>query len=107
MVKNLPSNAEDSGLIPAWGTKIPHAARQLSPGAAKYRSAHPGIQGPKLDREAHMPQRKIPHAAMKIPCAAAKAQHSQINKYFLLKKESDTFVLTFILGSWEVISKPW
>ena len=24
-------NAEDAGLIPGWGTKIPHAAKQLSP----------------------------------------------------------------------------
>ena len=29
MVKNLPSNAGDMGLIPARATKIPHAARQL------------------------------------------------------------------------------
>ena len=31
MVKNLPSNAEDMGLIPAQGTKIPCAAEPLSP----------------------------------------------------------------------------
>ena len=31
MVKNLPSNAGDAGSIPGWGTKIPHAAGQLSP----------------------------------------------------------------------------
>ena len=31
MVENLPSIAEDMGLIPGLGTKIPHAARQLSP----------------------------------------------------------------------------
>ena len=29
-VKNPPSNAEDVGLIPGQGTKIPHAAEQLS-----------------------------------------------------------------------------
>ena len=34
MVKTLPSNAGDSGLIPGQGTKIPHAAGQLSPCAA-------------------------------------------------------------------------
>ena len=33
MVKNPPANAGDSGLIPGWGTKIPHAAEQLRPGA--------------------------------------------------------------------------
>ena len=31
MVKNLPSNAKDSGSVPAQGTKIPHAAGQLNP----------------------------------------------------------------------------
>ena len=31
MVKNLPSNAGDVGSIPGLGTKIPHAAGQLSP----------------------------------------------------------------------------
>ena len=30
MVKDLPSKAGDSGLIPGWGTKIPHAAGKLS-----------------------------------------------------------------------------
>ena len=30
VVKNLPSNAGDVGSIPGWGTKIPHAKRQLS-----------------------------------------------------------------------------
>ena len=30
VVKNLPSNAEDMGSIPGWGTKISHAAGQLS-----------------------------------------------------------------------------
>ena len=31
MVKNLPYKAEDAGSIPGQGTKIPHAAGQLSP----------------------------------------------------------------------------
>ena len=31
MVKNLPSNEGDVGLIPGQGTKIPHAMGQLSP----------------------------------------------------------------------------
>ena len=30
VVKNPPSNAGDAGLIPGWGTKDPHASRQLS-----------------------------------------------------------------------------
>ena len=33
-LKNPPSNAGDAGLIPGQGTKIPNAARQLSPHAA-------------------------------------------------------------------------
>ena len=30
VVKHPPTSAEDMGLIPDWGTKIPHAAEQLS-----------------------------------------------------------------------------
>ena len=30
MVKNPPSNSGEAGLIPGWGTKIPHVAGQLS-----------------------------------------------------------------------------
>ena len=30
VVKNLPSNAGDAGLIPGWGTKISHAEGQLT-----------------------------------------------------------------------------
>ena len=30
VVENSPFNAEDMGLIPDWGTTIPHAPRQLS-----------------------------------------------------------------------------
>ena len=31
VVRNPPSNSGDVGLIPSWGTKIPHTSRQLSP----------------------------------------------------------------------------
>ena len=31
VVKDLPCNAEDTGLIPGWGTKILHAAEHLGP----------------------------------------------------------------------------
>ena len=34
VVKNPSCNAEDAGLIPGRGTKIPHAEGQLSPCAA-------------------------------------------------------------------------
>ena len=33
VVKNSPCNAGDSGLIPGWGTKVPHASEKLSPRA--------------------------------------------------------------------------
>ena len=39
VIRNLPSNAGDSGLIPGWGTKMPHAREncmlQQRPSAAK------------------------------------------------------------------------
>ena len=31
VIKHLPCNAGDVGLIPGWGTRIPHAVEQLSP----------------------------------------------------------------------------
>ena len=40
MVKKLPCNAGDVGSITGQGTKIPHAARQLSPCATTTESAH-------------------------------------------------------------------
>ena len=40
MVKNPPSNEGDAGSIPGWGTKIPHAAGQLSPHATTTEPTH-------------------------------------------------------------------
>ena len=40
MVKNLPCNAEDVGLIPDQGTKILHAAEELSPSATTRMFVH-------------------------------------------------------------------
>ena len=65
VVKNQPSNAGDAGSILGRGTKIPHAAGQLSPHALE--SMHRNY------REAHAPQRKI-------PCATTKTPRSRINK---------------------------
>ena len=48
MVKNPPYNAEDMGSIPGQGTKIPHAAGQLSPSATTTEFA-------RLNERAHMP----------------------------------------------------
>ena len=54
MVKNLPCNAGDSGLIPGWGTKIPHAAGQLSLSITNTESLHSGAYRLQLEREAHV-----------------------------------------------------
>ena len=40
MVKNLPCNAGDVGLIPDQETKIPHAAEELSPPATTRMFVH-------------------------------------------------------------------
>ena len=64
VVKNLPCNAGDEGVIPSCRTKIPHAVKKLRPGAATRVCAR---------------QQKILHNATKTQC-------SQMNKYFLKKK---------------------
>ena len=66
VIKNLPSDAGDMGLIPGQGTKIPHAAGQLSlhatttelthfnkraPVLQTTEPTHPGAHMPQLDRE--------------------------------------------------------
>ena len=48
VVKNPPSNAGDVGLIPGGGTKIPHAAGQLSPQATITEPSRSGAHGPQL-----------------------------------------------------------
>ena len=58
-VKNLPYNVVDTGLIPFWRTKIPHAAEQ-----PKSLSTATAPNEPKMLRN------------------ATKTRHSQINKYF-------------------------
>ena len=66
MVKNLPSNAGDIGLIPGPGTHIPHAIEQLNPCTATTQPRHSGActQQPVRNQLAAM---KIPHEATKIP----------------------------------------
>ena len=53
MVKNPPSSAGDAGSIPGQGTKIPHAAGQLSPGTTT-------IELMRLNERAHVPQTTEP-----------------------------------------------
>ena len=106
MVKNPPSNAGDAGSIPGQGTKIPHAAGQLSPRATTIelgclneracmlQTTEPmcaGARTPQLEREnLHTTPRekpeptashneKILRASTKIPCAT-KTQCSQRKK---------------------------
>ena len=77
MVKNPLCNAGDVDLIPGWGTNIPHAVGQLSLHTATTEPTGSGV---------HMMLGKILHDAVKIPHAAAKTCHSQINKYVRGKK---------------------
>ena len=51
VIKNLPANAGDTGLIPCPRTKSPHISRQLSLTAG--------------NREKPAPQRKVLHATTK------------------------------------------
>ena len=53
--KNLPSSAEDTGLIPGRGTKILHATGQLSPCATTTELV-------RLNEKAHAPQLQSPQA---------------------------------------------
>ena len=46
VIKNPPSNAGHRGSIPGWGTKIPHAAGQLSPRATTTEPTCPKLQSP-------------------------------------------------------------
>ena len=58
-LKNLPHNAGDAGLIPGWGTKIPHALGQLRTCAKTIKPTQHN--------------KRFPHDAIKT-------QHSQIHK---------------------------
>ena len=66
MVKNLPYNAGDTSLIPRLGTKTPRAAEQLKLHTTTGKSV--------------CQNRRIPHAA-------TKTQHSQINKQTVWRKK--------------------
>ena len=51
VVKNLPSNTGDVGSISGWGTKIPHAAGQLSPCATTTEPTRSGAREPQLEKK--------------------------------------------------------
>ena len=54
MVKNPPSNVGDAGSIRGQGTKIPHAAGQLSLCPATRQPAHSRVHAPYLERSTHV-----------------------------------------------------
>ena len=95
MVKNPPSKAVDAGSIPGRGTKIPHAAGQLShaPQLLSPRALEPGA--PQLERS--------PCAAMKIPYATTKTPRSQIIKKG--RRSYVTLVLYFTLSTLTLLRK--
>ena len=66
MVKNLSSNAGDTGLIPGRGAHIPHAMEQLNACATASQPRRSGActQQPERNQLAAM---KIPREAKKIP----------------------------------------
>ena len=73
MVKNPPSNAGDAGSIPGQGTKIPHAAGQLSPRAATAEPEHLNL------REARTPQQRA-HVLQLRPDADKNKLKNKIKK---------------------------
>ena len=58
VVKNLPSNAGDTSSIPGRGSKIPHAAEQLSPRATTIEPVHQRSQVQQLKPNAKKKKKK-------------------------------------------------
>ena len=65
VVKNPSCNAGDTGSIPGWGTKIPHAVGQLSPRATTTEPARAGAHLPQLERSPVTATQSPMHAATK------------------------------------------
>ena len=74
VVKNLPADAQDVGLIPGQGTRFPYASGQLRSCATSSEPVSSRAHTPHLERSL-WPWWKIPHAS-------TETQHSQINTYF-------------------------
>ena len=76
VVKNPPSNAGDTGLIPGWGTKISRATGPLSPHATTTELA-------RLNERACVPQTTEPPCSgvcvlqLQNPCALGPTHHNQ------------------------------
>ena len=56
VVKNLPSNAGDEGLIPGQGTKMPHAAGQLGQCTKPEKSPCAATKKEPTDSDVKIPQ---------------------------------------------------
>ena len=57
VVKNLPCNAGDTGLIPGWGTNTPYATEQLNPCMRHNQRNQVASSEPACgNRRSHMPQ---------------------------------------------------
>ena len=71
LVKNPSWNAEGMGLVFGWGTKIPHAVKQLSLCTATTEHKHSGVHVPQLMKPlcsgAHTTQLGCLCVAMKDP----------------------------------------
>ena len=70
VVKNLPSNAGDAGLIPDQGTKIPQAIKPVFT-----------LTTETVSSGAHTPQQEKPGCPTERPCVLQLRPDSQINKY--------------------------
>ena len=81
MVKNLPSNAGDTGSIPGQGTKIPHAMGQLSPHATTTELMC-------LNERARVPQLQSPHTTTgENPHATTREKAASCNKDLIQPKK--------------------
>ena len=103
MVKNLPSNAEDAGLIPDQKTKILHAEWQLNPCATTRGPTHIRAHAPKLEKPPTLQLKKF-HTPQQRPSAA---NNNNNNNFFNCFKISFVVCLkllqTFILTSEKLI----
>ena len=79
MVKNLPTSAGDTGLIPGQGTKIP-----TTRGTTKPMRAATTEPTPQLEKSPHSATKML-RAAMKIPHTTTKTLPSQLSIF--VKKE--------------------
>ena len=63
VVKNSPCNVGDKGLIPCWGTKIPHIVETVSPSAPTPEPMHHNKPSQVTQKRSHGPQLRPDYAA--------------------------------------------